>query len=615
MPGVIKQIEIPEINPIRWVKEDSPLSGLNTVRPDDWFKDQQNYHKVDAQYYQKFTFDMPVVAQIFLGGQYTASRTVGPLNIPALQFTTMQVYDCRGTKIADIPITSRSAISGNVIYINNVPVSMSTINWKTTFAAHDITQEGIYYFRLQVAYVTNNNIAYDYWISEPILLATEHEGTVLIEYTSYNNKLNSQFAAPFLQYSMRVEGMAETNALKRFQSGYKDQKQNPRLQNAEPYRETIFRMGYPTGVPVYLLDKINRAFCCDVVSVDKIRYVADTDQEIQISKKDPLYNLVGATYIIYEADNDEAGITGTTTPLNLYERNLTNIDTPSYLVYQLALSNSNDAIVKVIFIGYEINNIADEDGFIASMNSYWIPKAGLNGYIKRDGGNIVYMNGGGEYYDTTNSVILIKKIELLYAYSIGTGSAIGLDLTLKAVRAAVVPKHNYEVYCMGSPTGSTMVNQSFTYGFGSDTEAQVRLWHDDNIEEMYIRGLTFYNIAPDSWPLGLKVLDISQTGMTTFDFGAVDNSLVSLSITNSKLATLTSFNVKNWHLLVYIGLHHNKINITNVDKIFNDHQSSTTLPNGGQFNIRSQTPTAHPSTASLTARNNLASHFWIVTTD
>lgn len=592
------------MNPVRWVKEDHPKAGYQTLYS-GWFVDQQARWNVRANYFQKFNMYDYIGVQVFLGGLYKE----------AYLGTVIEIINCREEVKATIYPFSYSELPGNVKVYNSTPYQLGTLNWIFNFAGN-IVEEGVYFLRLKVRYLVDSDEFFDYHVSEPISVKFSHEDTRIIEYASYSNKLGVHYTTP-MYFHLRMEAEVVLGEVKAQLSQYDDQLMHPRQQNAVPYRVNTLKMGYPGGLPMWMYDKINRAFSNDLIILDKVRYFRDNGAEIEIGTRVPRYQKYPATLKIREYDESEQNSSSGLGPLALWDA----YSGSSYCLYEGKMKNSANNYIVSFFSGYEINSIAEEDDFIANvLNVFSVANAGLTGEYKRIGSSVCYINGPGENFDTDMSVVFTKHIRM--GYSKLPTAQINPSIWIYTDRCAVKFKHNYEIFIGGSGTVGNFQMFHPSYNYGSDTSATIRIWHDDGIQNLYLQPSgtgTNLNTNPltviaQNIPTQLLNLVIQYPVLNTgLDFTPFPATMERIEVTYGSVLfnTVSGFN-KNWVNLLTVDFSNNFFSASMVDSIYNQHYNANgyTTPTGGVFRINTVNGTSAPTAASLTARNKLAANSW-----
>lgn len=589
--AIIKICEIPDMNPFRFIRVDDPLKGYMTLHS-DWYVNQQAEWNIKSDYYQKLNMDSYIGVQIMVGGNYLPQIISEGLYV-------LEILDCEGRIKGSVFPSSINYLPGNTRTYGGVSYKMATVNFQTSPAAH-IEDPGVYFLRLKVM----SEGVYDMWVSEPIDIRTNHEGTVLIEYVSYENKLGVDYSKIF--FHLRVEGDIIYDAPLVNAIQYDDQEMNPRLQRATPYRSIVLRMGYPRGLPMWILDKVNRALSNDYVLIEKVRYVREG--ELSISGRQPRYLRYGASQTLREYDTDQSTVTTGAVPLPIIDL----ADMP-LVAFQVKLTNVNVSVVA--WEGYEVRNLQDAEAFVSAMNNY---RAGgkLRGRFQVKDNKITYLNGENESYETNDSVVLTKSFSI--AFLKAPSKNVNPYFTIGAARASVVFDRPDQVYNIGTPTGSAILFGGVTHQYTSSNPI-ARIYHDDTMTDLLIRPGGITNSAPTEAiyagyiPTSLERFSVMYGSFTNgLDLTPFPNTLQQLTVMYSSIffQQILGFN-KNWVNLTLVQLSQNMI--SNVDAIFNAHYNSGSyvLPSGGVFITQGSAP---PTNASLTARNALVSNGWTIIT-
>ncbi len=615
MPTLVKIVDVPDQNHLRWVRTDSPLAANKTLRPDDFFKYQQYFYDAKVNYLYPSTFNDWHVVQIQVGGLYAQTTA-----------HAIEILDKFGKVLKTIGWESQGSMPGNFRTAGGVQYTMDTYNFGFSFSQYGINKPDTYYFRLKMSYWVDAVQYFEYThMSEPIKLRAEHPYTDVIAYSSHTNRFGVQWRSPNVFMYARVYLKIEEHAMKNTTTSYKDQGNAQRQQNAIPYKQHIVKFGYPKGMPMYQYAKINQWMSNNDFFIAGVKYVIETDAELQIAKKDPRYKLYGATLLINEADETEATVNTTVAPLTVYTRTTAVPSTGAplpYCVFKIILRSSNGNSIDV-YTGFEVNTLQQENDWLIALNNHAKSAKGLRGYFKRDGNKIVYINGNGEYWDNSDSVIFTKRLIAVYQlnYATNPNMTIGLNMNLRMSRCCVVPKHNYEVYSFGNPTGAIYYNVNVpNYNYGFDQSANVSIWHDNTIMDFNITSYDFIEFFTPPfngfYPTNTEVILFQNTRTTSFDFTSVPTTLKTFVINFTNLTDIFNFHIKSWNALTLVNVGGNKMNSAAVDSAFNQYETSPTAqPAGFVFYTKYQSPVAPPTGASATARGNIIANGGLYYTD
>src|SRR5690606_19747086 len=152
MAGV-KIVEIPAMNPYRFIEENHPYEGYMTLNS-DWYVNQQAAWNVTPEYYQKVELDGHLGVQAFIGGAY-----VPQIFSPDSDLFILDIISCHGDTIGTIRPTSLKPLPGNILNMDGVPYQMFTLNFKGSFRAYT-SEEGTYYLRLRIGKYEAGELVY-----------------------------------------------------------------------------------------------------------------------------------------------------------------------------------------------------------------------------------------------------------------------------------------------------------------------------------------------------------------------------------------------------------------------------------------------------------------------
>lgn len=139
---------------------------------------------------------------------------------------------------------------------------------------------GKYYFEFK--YTDSDNNLHT-MISEPQEVEQKQDKTVLIKYKNSQNDFDVIFNTN-IEFQIRVESKVMVNDFKNKRNVYTDQKVNPTLLSATPYRQFIFHLGLTKGVPAWVVDKLNWIQSLDQVQYDGVYYQVPDGSEYELTK-------------------------------------------------------------------------------------------------------------------------------------------------------------------------------------------------------------------------------------------------------------------------------------------------------------------------------------------
>lgn len=162
-----------------------------------------------------------------------------------------------------------------------------------------VLPEGKYY--AEFAY-TDQDLYYHLLISEPFSIADVQDNTMLLSYKNSENNFDVIFDTG-IEFEFRVE-----SAIKNYSPGndrfvYTDQKQNPTLLSAVPFRKFKFYLGYQKGFPGWVIDKVNWIQSVDQVAYNGVYYQIADGAEYETETNDA-NEYTGGSIDIQPTDNN-----------------------------------------------------------------------------------------------------------------------------------------------------------------------------------------------------------------------------------------------------------------------------------------------------------------------
>jgi hypothetical protein len=138
-------------------------------------------------------------------------------------------------------------------------------------------------------------------ISEPILVSSKFENTVLLEYRNSRYHGDVIFETG-IKFGLRVEATRGFVTPGTNNVVYEDQKLNPTVLSSRPFRSFRYNFGMAKGLPDWMIDKLSLAFTCNDVTIDGKSYAKDTDSKWAY-KETERYQMRGATLDLREGIN------------------------------------------------------------------------------------------------------------------------------------------------------------------------------------------------------------------------------------------------------------------------------------------------------------------------
>ena len=181
--------------------------------------------------------------------------------------------------------------------------------YETTFDISDLA-EGVYYLYQQVTF---GAIDWKY-VSEPINMKTTWPRTLLFTYTNSFNDQDVAWTATGLTMKFRCEADIQDYEFLRDRAAYINQTRDLTNLSGIPYNAAKLRIGEAPGVAPYVVDILNRIFCCDSIDADGLMIQSDEGSKWEVNRIKG-YPLIGAEIDIVPAVNRASQQSADTTPL------------------------------------------------------------------------------------------------------------------------------------------------------------------------------------------------------------------------------------------------------------------------------------------------------------
>lgn len=250
------EILISFLNPVRFYEVDPawPAQYLTKHFDDFWQKEQLKNFETPVEYKQKWQTNDSFQLQ------YESNFAL----------INLKVIDCEQNTIIDqnaVQIRANKYLPGYFVYEN-------TVSWASVPA-------GTYYLLLTLGGTTQ-------MISEPMEIATEWPNTILYEY------FNSTFHGDIIFETGIILKFRCESFITRLEPGnertaYRDQKMNPTILKSVPWRGWKLQIGYPTGVPDWVIDLQNWIWSCDNVACDGKSFAVKDGGKFEETEFDKVY--------------------------------------------------------------------------------------------------------------------------------------------------------------------------------------------------------------------------------------------------------------------------------------------------------------------------------------
>lgn len=271
-------IYIPLLNPVKFVELDPvQLPQYLTKHFDDyWASEQLQGYETIVKVKQKYQTSDTIYIQF-------------ESNFASIQ---MQVIDCDQTVLltqAATQVRANKYLAGYYVY--EITLSLAA------FSA------GTIWLKLSLG------LGAKFMISEPIELAETWPGTILFQYS------NSKYHGDVIFETGIVFGFRCEAVLRRLDPGnertqYRDQKLNPTTLKVRPFRAWELGIGHLTGIPDWVIDKMNWIWSCDNVLCDGKSFAVLEDSKFEDQEIHKQYPLRHWTLNVQEGINRASKIVG-----------------------------------------------------------------------------------------------------------------------------------------------------------------------------------------------------------------------------------------------------------------------------------------------------------------
>lgn len=521
---------------------------------------------------------------------------------------SLYLVDCNGRIFKTYPAPNVTV--GNTINVKGVDYTTFANTWQVEFSN---INEGIYYLYCVMEYpIGMDTHSIEYYISEPISLATKHVNTLLFEYTHPRNQYETIFVngsgTNTTTFSLRAEGMVESIDQKSSDTQYNDQDYDAVMLNAYPYRTFQLNMGHVSGLAPWVWDKLNVILGLKSIAIEGIYYTKDDGAQWSKIEGD---RKVWPTITIREADN-YSGLTWISkAPIVLFQ-----ITTYPFVIARITIDSTN----------YNLFSLIESDTgvtpFLSFLNSTFKNAYGFKGTFTLNGSSIVYNQDDSENF-STGSAQLLNKYYSVHLPMTPTATTLSYNFTFTWMYADL---GNGNSLGLGNGTSTSYAG---TTGYAANKTYTIRIFHQDSITASSLSGISFDDV---SGIISSNTSVFSFTNMNGTTFSAPINefnaailvpalaNLSNVTISNSGINILDSIALNYAHNPLSINIGGNRLTTFNIDVIFNAIYSAALsyapLRTGlHSIYTKNQVPVAPPTSASLTARNYLVANGWTITTD
>lgn len=182
--------------------------------------------------------------------------------------------------------------------------------YETTFDISDLGED-VYYLYQQVAF---GSIDWKY-VSEPISSKAAWDRTLLFTYKNSFNDQAVAWTATGMEMKFRCEADIQQPDFLRDRAAYINQTRDLVNLSGIPYNAFKLEIGDAPGVAPYIIDILNRIFCCDSIDIEGLKYQSDDGSKWAVNRIKG-YPLIGASIDIVPAVNKAAQQSADVTPLS-----------------------------------------------------------------------------------------------------------------------------------------------------------------------------------------------------------------------------------------------------------------------------------------------------------
>lgn len=154
-------------------------------------------------------------------------------------------------------------------------------------------------------------------VSEPLSVMDEQPNTLTIKYKHYENDFDIIFDTG-IEFEFQVEAAIRNYNPQNSRAVYTDQKINATQLSATPYRTFKFFIGYKSGVPEWVMDKINWIQSVDQVTYNNVPYQVINEAKYEIETNESNSFMGGSIEVQPVINNFKKYTTDPTDPDNTF---------------------------------------------------------------------------------------------------------------------------------------------------------------------------------------------------------------------------------------------------------------------------------------------------------
>lgn len=241
-------IKIPFINPIKYTQVDY-----------DQLPQYLSKHMDDYPYIGAIRSYEQVTNYFQIWGNVDSIRQQMYSNIGPVQ---MNVLDCEGTVLLTSNWTQlQEDLNNPTLFLRESDLDLSPFDSGVIFLQLDFG--GLYFL-----------------ISEPLIISESLDDTLLIEFTNSTFYENMIFEGGFTP-TLRIAGQIKFKEPGSKRIIYEDDPLNSEILDAKNFRSWTFLIGGVTGIPDYMIDKVNRIIGCNDLRIDGRAFTVDPGGKLE----------------------------------------------------------------------------------------------------------------------------------------------------------------------------------------------------------------------------------------------------------------------------------------------------------------------------------------------
>lgn len=478
--------------------------------------------------------------------------------------------------------------------------------------------EGEYFLFIHVEYPDETT---EDFIGNVINLRTKHRKTALIRYTHTKTEFDVQWALLSVRFTLRVDTdwMKTETGSDRVVFTEQDSSTGTLFNNPMLYFN--FQIGGGRGVPEWMLDKINRAFCCDTFSIEGKRYKISSDSKFEdVDWKNYPLKLSSIKLEIYRNThsaeffrNDVSILTRTGNyPYAHTSWGIVDLNTGKWIFMPTAIHEDEDA---------------DDDYVTDTLNDEKVEQFELLGEWEWVADVLTYHNGPGENFIKVYDSVVVTDIHLDLTVNAPSGGNV-FTYTMSGTGIHIVDwgEGAPEQYAEPGFTGlGAPILQTIGHIYFGTGDKTLRIFTDDKMTVLKFAAQANKITAIDEdtnvsvklrnfWAQGQNingVLDLTFLKRSKDELREMNFNNSSINgIAAGWASPLVSGSYKPFKLCRYYYFENNNIDDTSVDNLFIEVHGHTNYTFGGgwgQIRINGQSPSAPPTVASAAARTALGS--------